>query len=137
MDQASPTTAPVTPDVDTRVRAIRNRLPGQMLRERLDTAALLYGPLYSLGEIRQRVADSLQRRVGFVRGAAFEPIESYQPPIPETALLKYDDAVRSGLFARFLVATPTYYREHQVDPWIVAEVAGSTDRWAVIAQWDV
>jgi hypothetical protein len=123
-------------DVTARIRAIRNRLPGQMLRERLETAALLYGPLYSLAEIRQRVADTLARRVGFVRGATFEAIETYSRTIPDDALLKYDDAVRSALFGKFLVATPTYYREQQVDPWIVAEVAGSTDRWVVVAQWD-
>ena len=29
-----------------------------------------------------------------------------------------------------------YYQERQVDPWILAEVAG-TDRYVVIAQWDV
>src|SRR5205807_2641746 len=50
-------------------------------------------------------------------------------------LLKYDDAVQSGLFDKFWVATPTYYQERQVDPWIVAEVGGA-DRWAVIARWD-
>ena len=124
-------------DAAARIRAIRHRLPGQMLRERLETAALLYGPLYSLVEVRQRVADTLARKVGFVRGATFEPIETYSRVIPDDALLKYDDAVRSGLFAKFLVATPAYYREQQVDPWIIAEVAGSTDRWVVIAQWDV
>jgi len=34
------------------------------------------------------------------------------------------------------VATPTYYQERQMDPWIIGEVIGS-DRWAVVAQWDV
>jgi hypothetical protein len=120
-----------------RLRSIRTRLPGQMLRERLETAALLYGPLYSLLEIRQRVAATLPRRVGYVRGTMLEPIESYREPIPDEALTKWDDAVRSGLFSKFLVATPTYYREQQVDPWIVAEVTGSTDRWVVVAQWGV
>lgn len=123
-------------DGPARVRAVKNRLPGQMLRERLETAALLYGPLYSLAEVRQRVAETLPRKVGFVRGATLEPIEAYSAAITEDALLKYDDAVRTGLFSKFLVATPTYYREQQVDPWIVAEVAGSTDRWVVVAQWD-
>jgi hypothetical protein len=124
-------------DVTARVRAVRNRLPGQMLRERLETAALLYGPLYSLADIRQRVADTLPRKVGFVRAATLEPIETYSRGIPDEALLKYDDAVRSALFSKFLVATPAYYREQQLDPWIVAEVAGSTDRWVVVAPWDV
>jgi len=132
------TTTPATEsaDVDARVRSIRARLPGQMLRERLEMALVYYGPLYSLAEIRQRVGQTLPRRAGYVRGAAIEPIEDYRQGIPDDALLKYDDAVKSGLFAKFWVATPTYYQERQVDPWILAEVAG-TDRYAVIAQWDV
>jgi hypothetical protein len=124
-------------DIAVRIREIRGRLPGQMLRERLETAALLYGPLYTLAAIRQRVAETLPRRIGFVRAALLEPVEAYRSPIPDEALLKYDDAVRRGLFSRFLVATPTYYREQQLDPWIIAEVVGSADRWVVVAQWDV
>ena len=123
-------------DVATRIRAIRSRLPGQLLRERLEMAILCHGPLYSLAEIRQRVGEVLPRRLGYVRGAALEPIETYREPIPDEALLKYDDAVRSGLFSKFWVATPTYYQDRQIDPWIVAEVEG-TDRWAVIVRWDV
>jgi hypothetical protein len=126
---------PDVQDTASRLRAIRSRLPGQMLQERIETAALLYGPLYSIAEIRQHVAATLPRKVGFVRGAAMEPIEAYREPIPDEALVKYDDAVQTGLFSRFLVATPAYYREQQVDPWIIGEVTGNTDRWVVIAQW--
>ena len=120
----------------SRLREIRSRLPGQMLQERLENAQLTYGPLYTLAEIRQRVGEVLPRRLGYVRSAVLEPIETYRERIPDESLLKYDDAVRSGLFSKFWVATPTYYQERQVDPWIVAEVDGS-DRWAVIARWGV
>jgi hypothetical protein len=123
-------------DVVARARAIRARLPGQMLRQRQETAELCYGPLYSLAEVRQRVGEVLPRRFGYVRGAALEPIEQYREPIPDEVLVKYDEAQQSGCFSKFWVATPTYYQERQVDPWIVAEVDG-TDRWAVIARWDV
>lgn len=122
-------------ETGTRVREIRSRLPGQMLHERLENAQLTYGPLYTLAEVRQRVGEVLPRRLGYVRSAVLEPIETYRERIPDESLLKYDDAVRSGFFSKFWVATPTYYQERQVDPWIVAEVAG-TDRWAVIARWD-
>jgi hypothetical protein len=122
-------------DPASRARAVRARLPGQLLRERQDMARLCYGPLYSLAEIRQRVGEVLPRRFGFVRGATLEPIEQYREPIPDEALLKYDDAAQTGWFSKFWVATPTYYQERQVDPWIVAEVEG-LDRWAVIARWD-
>lgn len=122
-------------DTVSRVREIRSRLPGQMIQERLENAQLTYGPLYTLAEIRQRVGEVLPRRLGYVRSAVLEPIENYRQRIPDESLLKYDDAVSSGLFSKFWVATPTYYQERQVDPWIVAEVSG-TDRWAVIARWD-
>ena len=121
-------------DVDARIRAIRARLPGQMLRQRIEMAEVCYGPLYSLAEVRQRVGQTLPRRAGFVRGAVIEPIEDYRQAIPDDALLKYDDAVKSGLFSKFWVATPTYYQERQVDPWILGEVSG-IDRYAVVAQW--
>ena len=125
-----------TLDAAARARTIRTRLPGQMLNERLEMARVMYGPLYTLEEIRQKVAETLPRRIGFVRGAVLEPIEGYTEPIPEAALLKYDDAVQSGYFSKFWMATPKYYEQRQVDPWIVAEVTGS-GLGAVIAQWDV
>ena len=135
--ESSTTTPPdaSTVEIAARSRAIRARLPGQMLAEREETAQLYHGPLYSLAEIRQRVGEVLPRRFGYIRSAALEPIEQYRGPIPDEALLKYDDAFRLGVFSRFWVATPTYYRERQMDPWIVAEIEGS-DRWAVIARWD-
>jgi hypothetical protein len=133
MDQSAPIHTEVL-DAAARVRAIRSRLPGQMQKTRLERAALEYGPLYTLTEMRARIGETLPWRFGYVRGATLVPIETYRGAIPDDALLKYDDAVKTGLFSRFLVATPTYYQERQLDPWIVAEVAGA-DRWAVLAQW--
>ena len=129
-------TVPPPLPLDARIRSIRARLPGQLLRERLEMAAVCYGPLHTLAEVRQKVGESLTRRIGFVRGATLEPIETYRETIPDEALLKYDDAMQSGFFSKFWVATPTYYQERQLDPWIIGEVAGS-DRCAVIAQWDI
>ena len=129
-------TVATPPDMTKRLRAIRAGLPGQMLRERLQTARVCYGMLYTEADIRKKVADTLPSRVGLVRGAILEPIEIYTRPIPDDALIKYDDAVQTGVFSRFLVATPRYYAQRQVDPWIVGQVVGS-ELWAVIAQWDV
>jgi hypothetical protein len=64
-----------------------------------------------------------------------DPIESYRPPIPDEALLRFDDAVQSGLFSKFWVATPAYYQERQIAPWIVGEVT-ETHLCAIIARWD-
>jgi hypothetical protein len=123
-----------SPDVTARLHAIRSRLPGQMRAERVKEAELRYGTLYTLAEIRRKVSETLALRAGYIRSAAFDPIEAYAETIPDDALLKYDDAVQSGLFAKFLVATPRYYESRQTDPWIVGQVTG-TDRYAVIAYW--
>jgi len=121
-------------DVATRVGEIRRRLPGQMLDERLETARLYYGPLHTLEEIRTKVARTLPHRLGFVRGATLEPIESYRALIPDEALLKWDDAVGKSIFSQYWVATPTYLGRDQTDPWIIGQVTGS-GLCAVIAQW--
>ena len=125
-----------TLDDSSRARRIRARLPGQVLRERIDLTRASYGPLHTMIEVRRKVAETLPHRIGYVRGATFESIETYQESIPDDALLKYDDAKRTGWFDKFWVVTPTYYRERQLDPWIVGEVLG-TSLCAVITQWDV
>ena len=78
---------------------------------------------------------SLPPRLGFVRRAVLEPIETYVRTIPDSALLKYDEAEASRLFSKFWVATPAYFREQPLDPWIIGEIEGR-DLYAVIAQWD-
>lgn len=128
----SPT--PSAPDAAERARQIRARLPGQVLYERLQTARALYGDLFTITQLESRIVETLPPRFGSRRTAVLEPIEAYRARIPDEALLKYDDAVRSGLFATFLVATPAYRAERQVDPWIVALVR-EADVYAVIAQW--
>jgi hypothetical protein len=122
-------------DVAARARQIRARLPGQMVRERLDTARVMYGELHTRAELEHKVAVTLASRLGYRRTAVLEPIESYRPRIPDDALVKYDDAVRTGLFESFLVATPAYRAERQSDPWIVGEVR-EAGVFAVIAQWE-
>lgn len=117
-----------------RVRRIRAQLPGQVLRERIETVRARYGALYTLEEIRHKVGETLPMRLGSTRGAALEPIQTYREAIADEALLKYDEALRSGLFSTFWVATPAYHQARQADPWIVAEVTG-TSLHAVVAQW--
>ncbi|MGH7413977.1 MAG: hypothetical protein ACREKJ_07225 [Candidatus Rokuibacteriota bacterium] len=118
-----------------RLRAIRLRLPGQAVMERVEMARAAHGPLYTMGLIREQVAETLPVKLGYVRSTVVELIEEYREVIPDDALLKYDDAERSGLFSKFSILTPTYYRERQIDPWIVGEVTGSK-LCAVIASWD-
>jgi hypothetical protein len=106
----------VPTDAAERVRAIRFRLPGQAVMERIELARVAYGPLYTIGLVQERVAETLRPRIGYVRSTAMEPIEEYRGLMPDEVLLKYDEAERSGLFAKFWVVTPTYYRTPQVDP---------------------
>jgi hypothetical protein len=70
-----------------RVRAIRFRLPGQAVMERIELARVAYGPLYTVGLIQERVAETLPSRIGYVRSAAMEPIEEYGGLIPDEVLL--------------------------------------------------
>ncbi|HZS35069.1 MAG TPA: hypothetical protein VFC42_17015 [Methylomirabilota bacterium] len=124
-----------TIDRDARLRAIRASLPGQVLCERVAQARLTYGSLYTLAEIRERVRTSLPRQLGRVRDTQLETIENYAQRIPDEVLLKYDEAQRSGLFSRFMVARPTYGHQPDVDPWIVGQITG-TELHAVIARWE-
>ena len=135
MNTASLDVGTVSVDTPERLLAIRLRLPGQAVRERVDMARAAHGPLYTMGLVREQVVQTLPVRLGYVRSTVVEPIEEYREEIPDEALLKYDDAQRSGLFSKFWIVTPTYYRERQIDPWIVGEVTGSK-LCAVIASWD-
>jgi hypothetical protein len=122
-------------DLRARAREIRSGLPGQLRRERLTTASLLYGPLASLDEVHDRLARTLPWRPGYVRRLLVEPIERTETPLPDEVLVKYDDAVQLGIFSRFLVATPAYYWRARGNSRLIGEVEG-TERWAVIVAWD-
>lgn len=125
----------MNPDLDARIRDIRATLPGQLRQQRLRTASLLFGPLYSLDEVHRRVAHTLPFALGRVRRMRVTPIEGADVFLPEDVLLRYDEAVQTGVFSRFLVGTPAYYWWSQPQAWLIAEVAG-TDRWAVLTHWD-
>ena len=118
-----------------RAREIRANLPGQLRRERLATAGLLYGPLRSLDELHHLLARTLPWRPGYLRRLSVVPIERADTLLPDEVLVTYDDAAQLGIFSRFLVAIPAYYWWPCGDPWLIAEVDG-TERWAVLARWN-
>src|SRR5262249_60109445 len=92
--------APPAGEREDRVRQIRERLPGQVVLERTDAARALYGPLYERGEIERRIGETLPSRWGRARTARLELIEEYDGDlIPADALIKFDDAERTGLFS--------------------------------------
>ena len=123
----------MTPDVHARLRDIRAGLPGQLRQQRLQTASLLYGPLYTLDEVHRRIARTLPWRAGCMRRVRMVPIERTDILLPDDILLAYDDAFRAGVFGRFLVATPAYYWRPQAGAWLVAQVDATT-RWAILAR---
>ena len=122
-------------DFRARAREIRANLPGQLRRERLATAALLYGPLRSLDDVHRRLARTLPFRPGYVRRVSVVPIEGADTLVPDEVLVTYDDAAQLGIFGRFLIAIPAYYWWPSGDPWLIGEVDG-TERWAVLAGWN-
>lgn len=121
-------------NLDARIRDIRAGLPGQLRQQRLRTASLIFGPLYSLDQIHRRIAHTLPFRFGCVRRMSVAPIERSETIMPEDVLLRYDEASQSGVFSRFLVGTPAYYCWPTRDAWLLAQI-DSTERWAVLAHW--
>lgn len=128
--------------VAERAAAIRAQLPDQAaaeeLKNRREIAAALYGPLYSLAELRDRAARTMPLPRAIPpwgrRGVVLEQVPTYRSRIPDQPLLKYDEALQSSLFSGFWVATPICNRRAGPHRWIIAEVADTT-RWAVIAHW--
>jgi len=66
------------------------------------------------------LAGNLQR---LARVSAWTHVHNYVGQIPEPALLKYADALESGLFKTFYVVEPFYEgptpRRRAIDPWLV------------------
>jgi len=83
MNSATVEIETVPADAAERVRAIRFRLPGQAVMERIELARVAYGPLYTIGLIQERVAETLPTRIGYVRSTAMKPIEEYSGLIPD------------------------------------------------------
>src|SRR5437773_9607036 len=106
--QTNATIQPPAADTAARAQEIRRRLPGQARRQRLDTARLEYGPLYTLAEIHQRVAQTLPQKIGFIRRAMFQPTEANQGLSPAEPLAKKNDGPRTALFPAFTVLRPTH-----------------------------
>ncbi len=117
-----------------RLRALRAGLPRQACHERVATASLVFGPLYSTAELHRRLARTLPRRPGLVRRVKLATIDRSELVLPDHVLLRYGDAVQLGVFSRFLVARPAYYWRAGGVPWLVGLVDG-TDQWGVIARW--
>ena len=103
-------------------------------RERLATASLVYGPLFSLQTMHRRIAHTLPWRPGRLRRTKVTPIAQSEVAIPDDVLMKYDDARQLGVLSQFLIVRPAYFWAPDGLCWLVAGVA-ETARWAIIASW--
>lgn len=105
-----------------------------VLQNRLQEAALRWGPLYEKAEVDRRVARSIPPMPFREREARWEWAIRYQGVIPVEALQKYREAKDAKVFDEFHVVEAKYAeRPQSVDPWLIGRVS---DRYAVIARWD-
>jgi hypothetical protein len=133
-------TVPDTLDLDAfeagaRVRRIRDRLLGQTLGERVAQARARYGLVYTLAELRAAICPRWRPWFSHSDRGFMEPLEGYEAPIPDDALLRYDDASETALFSRFWVVASTRSGADRPARWIVGEVRGSAGLYAIVARW--
>lgn len=117
------------------VRRIRDGLPGQTVGDRIAQARARYGRVYTEAELR--AAAGPRWRAWFSRFArdVMQPLEAYQAPIPDDALLRYDDASDTAWFSRFCVVAPASAGRDRPARWIVGQLRGSAERYAIVARW--
>jgi len=118
-----------------KVAEIRQDLAGQQTRGRWDLAEAQFGLIMDIGTLRDRIRKTIPFRLFNVRHVDWEDIGSYTGHIPDQALLKYEEARRTGLFRCFKVAAPMYSTFNPVsDPWLLGYVDPS--HAIVLAYWE-
>ena len=135
-----------------RAAIIRAELPGQRTERAHCTirseAQLRYGQILSWRAVLDAVARVAPRRLFFFRDALATKLEVYRGPIPDEALLAFDEAQRTGLFSSYWIVTPRYEslgaRLAASDPWLVAQLNDADayapgfhlSNYVVLAHWD-
>jgi hypothetical protein len=119
-----------------RVRRIRERLLHPTLEERLAWVRARYRRVYTLAQLRAAaLARRGQGRPCSERGF-MKALDGYDGPISSDALLRYDDALETGSFAQFWVVTPAVSRRDQGTRWMLGELRGGRDLYAIVARWN-
>ncbi len=118
-----------------RVRRIRDRLFGQTLGQRIAQARARYGRVYTLAELRAAARPRRRARGRRFDRGFMESLEAYQGPIPDDALLRYDDASETAWFSRFYVVAPASSGRERPTRWIVGELRGGVELYAIVARW--
>ena len=118
-----------------RVRRIRERLLRPTLEERVAQVRARYGRVYTLTQLRATASARRRGRARRCEHGFMESIEAYEAPIPDDALLRYEDASETTWFWRFHVVMPISSRAERPLRWIVGEVRGGADLYAIVARW--
>lgn len=122
-------------EAGARVRRIRDRLLGQTLGERVAQVRARYGRVYTLAELRAAACPRWRTWFSCSDRGLMEPLEGYEAPIPDDALLRYDDASETAFFSRFCVVAPARSEPDRPSRWIVGEIRGGSELYAVVARW--
>lgn len=118
-----------------RARRVRHHLYGQTLGERIAQARARYGRVYTRAELRAVAYPRRRAWSSRIERRLVKPLEAYRAPIPDDALLRYDDASETALFSRFCVVAPAGGHEDRPTHWIVGELRGGLERYAIVARW--
>lgn len=122
-------------EAGAQVRRIRDRLPGQTLGERIAQALARYGRVYTGAEVRPAAGPRWRAWFSrFVRDV-MQPLEAYRASIPDDALLRYDDASDMAWFSRFCALAPARAGRDRPARWIVGQLRGGGELYAVGARW--
>ena len=116
------------------VRRIRDRLPGQTLGERIAQALARYGRVYTGAELRAAACPRWRAWLSRFAHDVMQPLEAYQAPIPDDAL-RYDDASDTAWFSQFCVVAPASAGRDRPARWIVGQLRGGAELYAVDARW--
>jgi len=126
------------PDDLARVAAARAMLPHQYeahdAARRLDAAQARFGLAVAPAALRAILRRQIPWRAFTRRDVDTCPLIIYRPQIPDAALLRYEEARDSELFARFEIWTPVYRsRSDDQDPWLIGDVDDT--HAIVLASW--
>ena len=119
------------------VRRIRDRLLRPTLEERVAQARARYGRVYTLGQLRAAAYPRRRGRLSRFERGSMEPLEIYRALIPDDALLRYNDASETESFSQFWVVTPTRVGRDRPARWLVGQLRGGVQLYAIVARWHI
>ncbi len=118
-----------------RIREIRDRLLRPTLEERVAQVRARYGRVYTPAQLRAAASPRQPNRLRSFERRFLEPLETYGALIPDDALLRYGDALEAESFSQFWVVAPARSGQDRCARWIVGQLRGGLDLFAIVARW--